>query len=84
MIEDLRNNLSRLPTQACEHLCTKTLFVSVEDDRLEDAPDLAARTASYWCVLTQMPFGPDEMIVEPESCLPGRSCCVPRLTRPEA
>ena len=81
MREDLRQNLSRLPEHACEHLATKTLYVSIEADRVEDAPFPTGSTAAYWCVLTQMPYGPDEELVEPESCLPGRACCIPRLRR---
>ncbi len=76
---------SRLPQDACEHLCTKTMYTGSERRHLlEEYPGAAVSTAAFWCVFTQMPWGPDEKPVGPAECRPGRACCVPRLAMPEA
>ena len=84
-MSDYKPDRGRLPADCCEHLCTKTMYMASEDgdlDRYEEFED--ADTASFWCVFTQTAFGPDDQAVEPESCRPGRTCCVPRLKVPEA
>jgi len=36
--------------------------------------DERAITSQYICARTAMPVGPDRDTVQPETCLPGRSC----------
>jgi len=77
---------SRLPVDACEHLCTKTMYMAMEDPDLLEESDAApgAETASFWCALNQMPYGDDGLEVTPETCRPGRPCCIPRMHVPRA
>ncbi len=76
---------SRLPADACEHLCTKTMYTASENrSLLEEYPGSGVSTAGFWCVFTQMPLGEDGDLVGPDSCRPGRACCKPRLFLPEA
>ena len=80
-----RPDRGRLPLDACEHLCAKTMYMASEDldhDKVEEFDGI--ETAHYWCALNQMPLGPDGDQVAPEACRPARPCCVQRLTAPEA
>jgi hypothetical protein len=71
---------SRLPKDVCEHLCTKHMFIAGEDrEATEHEQSRDTATAGYWCDLTQTGFGPDEDQADPDTCRPGRSCCVPRF-----
>lgn len=71
---------SRLPQQACEFLCTKTMYMASHDpDAIEEMPGPDERTAAFWCARNQMPFGPDDLAVLPETCLPGRPCWSSRV-----
>lgn len=72
-------NRSRLPDNVCEHLCTKTMFYGENRRQGDDLPDSPFKTAAFWCVFTQRPWGPDEELVGPDECTPGRACCKPRL-----
>ena len=75
-----------LPPEVCEHLCNKNMLV-VQDQRDPALwyPGDDDRGASYWCELTQFAQGPDDEIVDPRFCRPGRSCCVRRgVPSPEA
>lgn len=54
----------------CNCLRWKSLFYeSVPDPILSPPID-----DNYWCALTQRILGPDDGLVEPESCILGRSC----------
>lgn len=80
-MSEFHTNRSRLPADVCEHLCTKTMYTGGEDRRqVEEWPGGQFRPASFWCVFTQRPWGPDEDLVGPEECRPGRACCVPRIS----
>jgi hypothetical protein len=73
--QDFELDRSRLPANACEFLCTKTMYMASHDpDVIEELPSIHGRTASFWCALNQMPHGVDDKLVSPETCLPGRSC----------
>ena len=59
----------------CIMLRTKAAyFRSLEGERLIDNDD---STACYTCLLTQRPFGPDEMPVDPGDCVNTRACFRP-------
>jgi len=60
----------------CRHLRTKNLFTGMHPDQAfaEKEPDRASPTLC-WCNLTQSPVGPDDSPVNPQACMPGRSCC---------
>jgi len=59
----------------CLMLRTKTgYFRSVAGQRLID---LDSSTACYNCLLTQRPYGPDEMPANAELCRPERACFRP-------
>jgi hypothetical protein len=74
-------NRSRLPADVCEHLCTKTMYIGQDDRRsLEESAGMGPSTATFWCVFTQFPLGPDGDEVSPEACRPGRACCTPTFT----
>ncbi|MDE3137760.1 MAG: hypothetical protein KGL59_14370 [Acidobacteriota bacterium] len=55
----------------CRLLRTKTMFYQ-SDDVSAAAPELRG---PYWCSRTQGIYGPDDQLVEPEQCKPGRGCC---------
>jgi hypothetical protein len=55
----------------CRLLRTKTMFYQT-DDAGAAAPELRG---PYWCSRTQGIYGPDDKLVEPEECKPGRGCC---------
>jgi hypothetical protein len=84
---DYELNRSRLPRQACEFLCTKTMYMATHDpDLIEEFPQPHERTAYFWCAKNQMPFGEDDQLVSPETCLPHRACWSSRFPElpPEA
>ncbi len=55
----------------CRSLRTKTMFYqTAETEAL--TPDKAG---PCWCARTQTIHGPDDKLVGPEECRPGRSCC---------
>ncbi|HVR43103.1 MAG TPA: hypothetical protein VMS56_06605 [Thermoanaerobaculia bacterium] len=60
--------------EVCRRLRTKSTFGAVIGGELVpwEAGENAA--ASYWCLATSGPAGPDEAPVHPRSCLPGREC----------
>ena len=59
----------------CIMLRTKNGYLrSLEGRRLIDSGDT---TACYTCLLTQRPFGPDGMPVEPADCDNARACFRP-------
>ncbi|NRA95120.1 MAG: hypothetical protein HRU14_02820 [Planctomycetes bacterium] len=77
-------NRGRLPHDCCEHLCAKTMYMASEDQDFDKVEEFDGfQTAHYWCALNQMPLGPDGDEVAPDTCRPGRACCVPRLKVPE-
>lgn len=71
-------NESRLPPGTCEHFATKGLYLARED-KAQYESHFEAGTSSFWCVLTQKPYGPDGLEVAPEACGRSRACCLARL-----
>ncbi len=72
---------SRLPADVCEFLRTKTMYtgggrraVFSETDQFD--------TAAFWCLHTQMPWGPDELEAAPDVCRGARTCCKPCFVPP--
>lgn len=61
-----------LASPFCRELRSKNYFML---DRLPvDATDYLDESNHCWCENTQMVFGPDGGIADPEHCVPGRSC----------
>ena len=60
----------RLEHEVCQCLRYKSMFVAMSPD----PKVLPTNDNNYWCVLTQMVLGPDDRVVEPAACKPGRSC----------
>lgn len=59
-----------LEHEVCNCLRWKSIFYeSVPDPTVPPPSD-----DNYWCALTQRILGPDDQLVEPESCKLGRSC----------
>jgi hypothetical protein len=85
MSQDYQLDRSRLPEDVCEHFRTKTMYTgSGRRGPFEDPSSGGVNTAAFWCVHTQMPWGPDEDEVAPELCRGSRACCSPLRARPQA
>ncbi len=56
------------PAMLLKHLLTHCMEEPVYDDR--DAPG----DGYYWCSRTCTCVGPDDELVHPKDCVPGRSC----------
>lgn len=56
------------PSMILKHMLTHGLDETVHDDRD------AAGDGYYWCAQTCNCVGPDDELVHPKDCLPGRSC----------
>jgi hypothetical protein len=59
------------PQPVCARLKTKMLYVIGREDAAFDRP---TSTAPWWCLETMSQVGPDDGLVAPERCRPGRSC----------
>jgi hypothetical protein len=65
--------LPMLGTTRCDHLRWKGLFVdAAQDPAVEHVTE-----RSYWCLKTQICFGPDGQPVSESDCTPGRPCYKP-------
>lgn len=60
------------PVGRCRLLRTKMMHVTVEWD--SHAAESASGSASWWCVRTAGPVGPDERPATLEECRAGRPC----------
>jgi hypothetical protein len=63
---------SEPPAPVCRLLRTKTAFAAGEEGALWQLG--ASTTASYWCLATMEPFGPDESYCHPHVCGERRVC----------
>lgn len=70
-LNNLLNPSSQAPLPCCGRLCCKTMFYR-PDERAGKVHD--SDTAVHWCSLTQQPIGPDNRVVKPNACQPGRGC----------
>jgi hypothetical protein len=64
------------PARSCRHLRTKMMFVV--NDWEEHAAEYPSSTASYWCLKTMGPAGPDDDVADLEECRSGRACFQPQ------
>jgi hypothetical protein len=58
--------------QVCRYIRTKTAYGNAIGYQGWQRGD--SSTASYWCLQTMGASGPDDHLVEPKQCLPGRVC----------
>lgn len=56
------------PSLSMKHILTHSLADVVYDDR--ELPG----DGYYWCTRTCTPVGPDDELVSPRTCCPGRAC----------
>lgn len=66
----MHERYKHLGHEICQCLRQKSMFVGVGPD--PTVPP--ANDDSFWCVMTQSVLGPDDQVVEPAVCKPGRSC----------
>jgi hypothetical protein len=59
----------------CLHLRTKKMYIPAQAAEASAAFESREAIGPCWCNLTQSPIGPDDQLVHPESCRPGRACC---------
>lgn len=71
--------VGHLPPDICEHFCTKSMYIARQEDQEPYEPAFEVGTAGFWCVHTQTAHGADGDEVSPDTCRPGRACCLPRL-----
>jgi hypothetical protein len=64
------------PAGRCRHLRTKMMHVT--SDWETHAADNPSASASYWCLRTMGPAGPDDGPVVLGDCRSGRSCFEPQ------
>lgn len=72
-METNRTHRDLLPQNLCPSLRMKHLLTHGLDDRVYDNRTHAG-DGYYWCGKTCTCVGPDDEIVEPIACVPGRSC----------
>lgn len=61
----------------CLHLRSKAIYVTGDPD--PQTPEEAGSTRfNCWCNRSQHVVGPDQKLVERESCISGRTCYLPR------
>lgn len=62
-----------LPQPLCRHFLSKGMFITglldPETDPVEPTGD-----GNCWCNLTQHAYGPDDSLVERDTCIQGRAC----------
>jgi len=68
--------LAEDPAGRCRHLRTKMMFVV--NDWEERAGEYPSSTASYWCLKTMGPAGPDDGVADLAGCRSGRGCFQPQ------
>jgi len=62
-----------LPKDLCPSMLMKHLLTHSLDDRVYDNRE-SPGDGYYWCAKTCTCVGPDDEIVHPSACVPGRSC----------
>lgn len=67
-------NPAEIP-DVCRYLRTKTAFGSCTGYEPWHGN---SSTAAYWCLHTMGACGPDDQLVQPQSCRAGRSCFTKR------
>ena len=72
MSDDAFTDVGPDPSGRCRHLRTKMMSVVVEWD--EHAAQYPSTSASYWCLRTMGPVGPDDGPAALDDCRSGRAC----------
>ncbi len=62
-----------VPADMCPSLVMKLMFTEGLDTPVFDDRDYPG-DGYYWCLATCTQIGPDDELVEPAHCRPGRSC----------
>ena len=62
-----------VPRGLCPHLLMKQLLTHSMDDRVSTERKWPG-DGHYWCAKTCGVVGPDDEVVNPGACLPGRPC----------
>lgn len=62
-----------IQTKVCRCLRTKTIYGNFAAD-FETWMDSIASSASFWCMKTMGPAGPDDHFVHIGQCTPARGC----------
>ena len=71
--ERITTHRDLLPKNLCPSLSMKHMLAHGLDDRVYDDRSHPG-DGFYWCRKTCTCVGPDDEIVEPNACVPGRSC----------
>jgi hypothetical protein len=72
-METKRTHRSLIPKGMCPSLVFKQMLTFGLDDEVHD--DRKEPGDGYpWCLRTCRNVGPDDELVKPSTCLPGRSC----------
>jgi hypothetical protein len=72
-MERVTTHRDLLPKGLCPSMLLKHLLTHGLDDRVHDNRQ-SPGDGYYWCAKTCTCVGPDDEIVHPSSCGPGRSC----------
>ena len=62
-----------IPRGMCPSLMMKQILTNALDDVVWDDRDYPG-DGYYWCLCTGRDVGPDDELVVPDTCLPGRRC----------
>ena len=71
--EKITTHADLMPKNLCPSMMFKQLLTHSLDDRVYDGREWPG-DGYYWCAKTCTCVGPDDEIVHPSSCVPGRSC----------
>lgn len=62
-----------IPRGMCPSLVMKQIVTHSMEDEVHDGREDPG-DGYYWCARTCTPVGPDDELVHPRACLPGRPC----------
>jgi hypothetical protein len=68
-----RTHRDLLPKDMCPSLMMKHIATHSLDDEVFDDRKVAG-DGYYWCLRTCRDVGPDDELVKPHACVPGRLC----------
>ena len=64
-----------LPKDVCPHLMMKHILIEALDEEIPDDRNFPG-DGYYWCQQTLCDIGPDDEVVDPETCCSNRTCHV--------
>ncbi|MCA9126695.1 MAG: hypothetical protein KDB22_06410 [Planctomycetales bacterium] len=67
------NKTERTTLPPCRHLRSKAIYVTGDPDPQSPAEEGSTRF-NCWCNKTQHTLGPDEELVDRQTCVDGRNC----------